>query len=125
MEVGLRPGDFVLHGDPSPSAKREAEAPIFGPCLLRSNGWMDQVAIWYRGRPRPQQHCVTWGPSFAHRGHNPPQFSANVYCGQTAAWIKMPFGTQVRLGPADIVSDKNRCAPVWQQVVVLSYALVC
>jgi len=22
-----------------------------------------------------------------------PQFSAHVYCGQTAAWIKMPLGT--------------------------------
>jgi len=22
-------------------------APLFGPCLLSSNGWMDQDAIWY------------------------------------------------------------------------------
>jgi len=26
-----------------------------------------------------------------------PQFSAHVYCGQTAAWIKMPLGTEVGL----------------------------
>jgi len=26
-----------------------------------------------------------------------------VYCGQTAAWIKMPLGTEVGLGPGDIV----------------------
>jgi len=31
-----------------------------------------------------------------------PQFSAYVYCGQTAAWIKMPLGTMVGLGPANI-----------------------
>ena len=29
-----------------------------------------------------------------------PQFSAHVYCGQTVAWIKMPIGTEVDLGPA-------------------------
>jgi len=28
-----------------------------------------------------------------------------VYCGQTAGWIKMPLGTEVGLGPGDIVLD--------------------
>jgi len=26
-----------------------------------------------------------------------PQFAAHVYCGQRAAWIKMPLGTEVSL----------------------------
>jgi len=30
----------------------------------------------------------------------PPQFSAHVYCGQTAGWIKMALGTEVGLGPS-------------------------
>jgi len=34
-----------------------------------------------------------------------PQFSALVYCGQTAGWIKIPLGTEVGLGPVDIVLD--------------------
>ena len=34
-----------------------------------------------------------------------PQFSAHVYCGQTASWIKMPLGTEVGLGPSHIVLD--------------------
>jgi len=34
-----------------------------------------------------------------------PQFSAHVYCGQTAAWIKTPLGTEVGLGLRDIVLD--------------------
>jgi len=38
-------------------------------------------------------------------GADPPQFSAHVYCGQTAAWIKMPLGTVVGLGLRDIVFD--------------------
>jgi len=32
-----------------------------------------------------------------------PQFSVHVCCGQTAGWIKMPLGTEVDLGPRDIV----------------------
>jgi len=28
MEVGLSPGDFVLHGDPAPLPKKGAEAPL-------------------------------------------------------------------------------------------------
>ena len=44
-EVGLRPGDFVFNVDPAPSQKGGgAPSPIFGPCLLWPNGWMDQDA---------------------------------------------------------------------------------
>jgi len=32
-----------------------------------------------------------------------PQFSANVRCGQTAGWTKMPLGMEVGLGPGDCV----------------------
>jgi len=28
-----------------------------------------------------------------------PNYRAHVYCGQTAAWIKMPVGMEVGLGP--------------------------
>jgi len=44
MEVGLRPGDFVLDGDPAPPLLKGAEPPqkIFGQCLLWPYGWMDQ-----------------------------------------------------------------------------------
>jgi len=34
-----------------------------------------------------------------------PQFSAHVYCGQTAGWIKMELGMEVGLGPVHIVLD--------------------
>jgi len=43
MEEGLGPGDFVLDGDPAPLPKKEvAPSPIFSPCPLWLNGWMDQ-----------------------------------------------------------------------------------
>jgi len=38
-------------------------------------------------------------------GKSSPQFSAHVYCGQMAAWIKKPLGTQVGLSLCDIVLD--------------------
>ena len=34
-----------------------------------------------------------------------PLFSAHVYCGQTAGWIKTALGTEVGLGPGHIVLD--------------------
>jgi len=33
------------------------------------------------------------------------KFSAHVYCGQTAGWIKMPLGMKVGLSPCDSVLD--------------------
>jgi len=40
-----------------------------------------------------------------------PQFSAHVYCGQAAAWIKMPLGTEVGFDPDDIVLNGDPAAP--------------
>ena len=54
MEVGLGPGhwiglslgDIVLDGHPAPP-KSGTTPPVFGPCLLWPNDWMDQDATWY------------------------------------------------------------------------------
>jgi len=35
----------------------------------------------------------------------PPQFSAHVYCGQTAGWMKLVLGMVVGLSPGDFVLD--------------------
>jgi len=50
--------------------------------------------------------CVGWGPRspFPKRGE-PPKFSAHVYCGQRAGWIKMVVGTEVGLSPGDFMLD--------------------
>jgi len=40
-----------------------------------------------------------------------PQISAHVYCGQMAAWIKMPVGTEVGLSLCDIVLDGEPAPP--------------
>ena len=44
-------------------------------------------------------------PAPIPKGAKPTQFSAHVYCGQTAAWIKMSLGTELGLGASDIVLD--------------------
>ena len=73
---------------------------------------MHQDATWYGGRPLPRRLCVRWGPSpLPQKGRSPTQFSAHVYCGQTAAWIKMPLGTEVGLGLRDIVFDVHPATP--------------
>ena len=45
------------------------------------------------------------------RGQNPLQFPDHLYCGQTAAWIKMPLGTKVGLGLSDILFDVDPATP--------------
>jgi len=115
-EVGLGPGHNVLDEDPAPPTERDTAAPSHfrglrtqacvrinhGPCLLRPNGWMDQDATRYGGRPRSMRHCVTWRPSFPSRKEaQNPHFSARVYCGQMTRWIHL--GKEVGLGPGDCV----------------------
>jgi len=104
MEIGLDPGHIVLDGDPAPLQKGGTVPPIFRPCLLWPNGWMDQDATWYGGRPLRRPHCVRWEPSSPPRGTAAPspEFSAHVCCAQTAGWIKMRL-MEVGLGLGHIV----------------------
>jgi len=101
----------VRWGPISPSQKGHSPRPIFGPCLSWQNGWMDQDATWYGGRPRPRRRCVRWGPSSAP----PPKrctapIFAHLYCGQTAGWMKTALGTEVGPG-VHIVLDGDRALP--------------
>ena len=80
---------------PSSPPKKGAEPPIFGPCLLRPNGWMDQDATWYRGRPQPRRLCVRWGPSSPpKKGTEPPPIFGpfllwpNGWMHQGATWYR-------------------------------------
>ena len=66
---------------------------------------MDQDAT------RPRRLCVSWGPSPLPKKERSFQFSAHVYRGQTAAWIMMPLGMEVGLGPGDFVLDGDPASP--------------
>ena len=48
-------------------------------------------------QPPSPKRGGAWGQS--------PQFSAHVYCGQMAGWIKMALGMEVGLGPVHIMID--------------------
>ena len=43
-EVGLGLRDVMLDVDPAPLPEKETKPPIFGPCLLWPDGWMDEDA---------------------------------------------------------------------------------
>jgi len=112
-EVDLGPSNIVLDGDPASLPKKGAEPPVFGPCLLWPNGWIDQDGTWHGGGPRSRPHCARLGPSSPPQkgGRAPPQFLAHVYCGQTAGWIKMALGMEVGPDPGHIVLDGDPAPP--------------
>ena len=89
---------------PLPKKGAQPFPSIFGPCLLWPNGWMDQDATWYKGRPRPRR--LYGNTATPEKGTpTPTQFLAHVYCGQMAGWMKTSLGTEVDLGPGQIVLD--------------------
>jgi len=77
-EVSLSPiSDIVLDGDPAPPLQKGAEPPIFDPCLLLPNGWMDELKmplitevdlspglIVLDGDPAPRERGTAALPSF-------------------------------------------------------------
>jgi len=84
--------------------------PVCDVGVLWPNGSMDENATWYGGRPRLRRHYVRWGPSSPSKGAQ-SLFSAHVCCGQRAEWIKMKLGTELGLGPGDIVLDGHPAPP--------------
>ena len=46
---------------------------------------------------------VRWGPRFpSPEWGGAPKFSAHIYCGQTAGWIKMALGMEVGLDVLEV-----------------------
>jgi len=106
MELGLSHGDFVLDGDPAPPQKG-ADPPNFRPMSIVAKRLGGKMALgmevglssgdfMFDGDPAPSRKKMA---------EPPRQFSAHVYCGQTAGWIKMSLGMEVGLGPGHIVLD--------------------
>jgi len=115
-KVGLSPGDSVSDGDLAPSPQRRwSPLTNFQLISIVAKRLDASRCHWYGGRPPPRELCVRWGPSPPpKRRQSPgcsPQFSAHVYCGQTAGWIKMALGMDVGLGPVHIVPDGDTDSP--------------
>ena len=70
---------------------------------LAVNGWMDQDATWYGGKPRPGDVVLDGIAAPPKRGTAPSFRPIYVYCGQTTGWMKTSLSTEVELvdlGPA-------------------------
>jgi len=57
------------------------------------------------------RRCVRWGTNSPSLKGERPQFSAHVYSGQTAIWMKMPLGTEGDLSPGHIMLDGDPAPP--------------
>jgi len=69
---------------------------------------MDQDATCYGGRPLPSRIVLDGDPSPTPQkngAQQSPQLLAYVCCGHMAGSIKVPFGTDVSLGPRDILNN--------------------
>jgi len=74
------------------SPKRE-QTHQFRPIFIVAKRLDDQDDTWYGGRTMPRRHCVRSVSSPSPKsGGTPPQFSAYIYCAQTAGWMKMALG---------------------------------
>ena len=93
-----------------PSSPQGAQTPNFRPMSVVAK-WPDGSRCHLvRRQASARCHCVRWGSSSPQRGQH-LHFSAHVYCGQTAVWIKMPHGTEIDLGPGHTVLDGDQAPP--------------
>ena len=87
MRVGLGASHIVLGGNP-------ALPPLKGhKMLLGMELGLGSGEFVLDGDPAP----------LSPKGG--PKFSAHVYCGQTAGWMKLVLGMEVGLSPGDFVLD--------------------
>ena len=101
--------------------------PVCNVGALWPNGWMDQDETWLAGRPRPGHIVLDGDPAPLPQRGTASRFSAHICCGQMAAWIKMPLGTEVGFGPGDFVLDgdplllpkKGCAAPPFRSVFII------
>ena len=111
-QVDLSPGHIVSDGDQLTLHQRGTATPP------QKNRPISVAAKWLHGsrchlvwsyRSWPRRLCVRWGPRSPSPkgGGAPPKFSAHVYCGQTAGWMKLVLGMEVGFSPADFVLDAS------------------
>ena len=119
-EVDLGPGHIVLDGDPALISEKGAQqpSPIFGPCLLWPNSWMDQDATWCGCRPWPWPHCVRWWPS-SPKGAQPPIFRRwllwpNGRPSQLLCWtlVYVPYKGTIQICIVTLIDGFRRLVPL-------------
>jgi len=94
-QVGLRPGHFVLDGDPAPPPPKGHSHPQFSAhiCCGQMAGWIN-MPLGMKVGLDPSNIALDGDPAPLPKKEQSPQFLAHVYCGQTAGWMKMPIGKE-------------------------------
>jgi len=126
MEVGLGSYDFMLDGDPVPPPQKggTAPSPIFGPCPLWPNGWLDQDGTWHGRGPWSRPYCATLGTrSPAQKGDRAPSpifgpflLWSNGWMHQDATWYRgrpRPWGLCARWGPSPLPQKGTEPSNFW------------
>jgi len=102
-----RPKRLCVRWEPSfpPPKKREQSLNFRPMCVVakRLDGLIFNMPLGMEVGLGPGDFVLDGDPN--KKGDTAPQFSAQMYCGQTARWIKMPLGSEVGLVPCDIVLD--------------------
>jgi len=116
MEVGLGPDYTVLDGDPTSPKKGHSLQFLAHVCCGQMAGWIKMAfgtqiglgpsSILLEGDTAPPKKGAQ------QKGTAAPHFLTDVYCGQTAVCIRIPLGTDVGLGPGDIVLDGTQLPPM-------------
>ena len=76
-------------GTQVPPEGHSSPPPIFSPCLLWPNRWMDQDATWCGDRPRPRRHYVGWTQGAQHAQlFGPCLLWPNCWMDQDATWYR-------------------------------------
>jgi len=98
VEVGLGPVNFVLDGDPAPPKDERAQPPPNVYCGQTAKNCKMNLTFVPLGTEvdlSPEDAVLDGYPAPTIQGAQLLRFSAHVYCGQTAGWMKMPLGTEV------------------------------
>ena len=123
MEVGLCPGHIVLDRNPAPPIW--GTSPIFGLCLLWSDGWDGSKCYLIVDTDvsfNPSDTVLDGTQLPTERGTSAPNMvwslrtQAGSVCNVAVLWktvgrIKIPFSMQVGLGPDHIVLDGDPAVP--------------
>jgi len=105
--------------------------------VLWPNGWMNQDATWYGGRPRPRPHYVRWGPGSPHRKRHsrplptfaiygrrlnrcPCLFWPNGWTHQDATWYagRPRPGDIVLVGDPAPLTERDTAAPTFRPTLL-------
>ena len=110
-EAVIGAGHIVLDGFP---AQRHSTPRLLGPCLLWPRSLVSATALLLLSNLLMAQCSIVMTLYYMCCSGTVyfPQFSAHVYCGKTAGWIKMALATEEGLNPGDFMLDGDPAIPL-------------